>query len=111
MEPLPHDELRAIYAEPFTVTVGGVEFVFDQWWGATLDPETQVRGSRDGVVLTEGKLSGEGSVSTQDDQGDFTFFAADGTAVATLTIADLNVAIDARQPELVREVPLETADG
>ncbi len=102
--PAPPPVAEVDYSQPFTIDQGGVRIVFDQWWWATLDPAARVQVVRDGQVVAEGPLSGEGAVSTRDERtGDYVFYAPDGTPVASLSTEQLNAAIGDRLAELAAD--------
>ncbi len=102
--PAPPPVAEVDYSQPFVIDQGRVRIVFDQWWWATLDPDARVQIVRDGAVVAEGPLSGDGAVSTLDDQtGDYVFYGPDGTPVASLTTDELNAAIGARLAELAAD--------
>ncbi len=102
--PPPPPVVEVDYSQPFVIDQGGVRIVFDQWFWATLDPAARVQVVRDGAVVTEGPLSGEGAVSIRDEQtGDYVFLAPDGTPVASLSADELNAVIGARLAELAAD--------
>ncbi len=99
VEDIPPGQNPVYYTE-FEVDQGEVQIVWDRWWWGLLDGKGEVRVYREGELMAEGFISGEGAVQSQDPStGTISIYGANGDVVATVTQEDLTESIRAAQAE------------
>ena len=88
----------ALREQPIVIDRGNERIEFDQWFFATLNPESMVTVTIDGAVVVTGRVTDD-TVMNQLDDGTFLFLDAAGAVVTTLGVEELNAELERLRAE------------